>query len=130
LTAKDNAPNNSGDAVVKMSISNRGRSSIASDTTPLGRYKKGVADAIGSRWYYVDEKLGSMSVGSVEVNFKINSSGKVTNLHIVKITTANESFAEGCIRSINDAKLPPIPPALLESKGKDGIEISYSFTVY
>jgi hypothetical protein len=31
-------------------ISNRGRSSVAAEATPIGRYKMAVADAIGSRW--------------------------------------------------------------------------------
>ena len=31
--------------------------SVEAEATPIGRYKKAVADAIGSRWYYyVDEK--------------------------------------------------------------------------
>ncbi len=33
-------------------ITNRGRASVDAIGTPLGRYKKAISDAIGSRWYY------------------------------------------------------------------------------
>ncbi|MCE9543458.1 MAG: hypothetical protein K8R38_08090, partial [Verrucomicrobia bacterium] len=52
--------------VIRGNISNRGRSSVAAEATPIGRYKKAVADAIGSRWYYyVNERMGLLSIGTV-----------------------------------------------------------------
>jgi len=116
--------------VIKGNISNRGRSSVAAEATPIGRYKKSVADAIGSRWYYyVDERMGLLSIGSVDVNFKVTASGKVTGLHVVR-SNGNQSLTDCSLRSIMDAKLPPIPPDVAPTLQNGCLEIDYSFTIY
>jgi len=116
--------------VIRGNISNRGRSSVAAEATPLGRYRKGVADAIGSRWYYyVDERMGLLSIGTVDVSFKVSVSGKVSKLHVVS-SNGNESLTDCSLRSIMDAKLPPIPPDVARTLQNGVLEIDYSFTVY
>jgi outer membrane biosynthesis protein TonB len=116
--------------VIRGNISNRGRSSVAAEATPLGRYRKGVADAIGSRWYYyVDERMGLLSIGTVDVSFKVSASGKVSKLHVVS-SNGNESLTDCSLRSIMDAKLPPIPPDVARTLQNGVLEIDYSFTVY
>lgn len=111
-------------------ISNRGKSSVAADATPIGRYKKAVADAIGSRWYYyVNEQMGLLSVvGSVTISFKVNASGKVTDLRVV--SSSNESLKYCSIRSINDARFPPIPPEVVRTLQNGSLDIDFSFTIY
>ena len=137
---QSSAPGSSGSAkgyqpetrqtVIRGNISNRGRSSVAAEQTPLGRYRKGVADAIGSRWYYyVDERMGLLSIGTVDVSFKVNSTGKVSGLHVVS-SNGNESLTDCSLRSIIDAKLPPIPPDVARTLQNGVLEIDYSFTVY
>ena len=116
--------------VIRGTISNRGRSSVAAEATPIGRYKKAVADAIGSRWYYyVDERMGLLSIGTVDVNFKVTASGKVTGLRVVR-SNGNESLTDCSLRSIMDAKLPPIPPDVVPTIQNGCLEIDYSFTIY
>ncbi|MEI6322233.1 MAG: energy transducer TonB [bacterium] len=116
--------------VISGSISNRGRSSVAAEATPLGRYKKKVTDAIGSRWYYyVNERMGLLSIGTVNVSFKVTSSGKVSGLHVVS-SNSNESLTDCSLRSIMDAKLPPIPPDVAATLQNGSLEIDYSFTIY
>jgi TonB family protein len=116
--------------VIHGNISNRGRSSVAAEATPLGRYRKGVSDAIGSRWYYyVDERMGILSIGTVDVSFKVTASGKVSGLHVVS-SNGNESLTDCSLRSIMDAKLPPIPPDVVRTLQNGVLEIDYSFTVY
>jgi outer membrane biosynthesis protein TonB len=116
--------------VIRGNISNRGRSSVAAEATPIGRYKKAVADAIGSRWYYyVDERMGLLSIGTVDVAFKVTSSGKVSGLHVVR-SNGNESLTDCSLRSIMDAKLPPIPPDVVPMLQNGCLEIDYSFTIY
>jgi len=116
--------------VIHGNISNRGRSSVAAEATPLGRYRKGVSDAIGSRWYYyVDERMGVLSIGTVDVSFKVTASGKVSGLHVVS-SNGNESLTDCSLRSIMDAKLPPIPPDVARTLQNGVLEIDYSFTVY
>jgi TonB family protein len=135
-TAKNNASNDTGNGIVKMNMSNRGSSSVDSEATPFGRYKKAVADVIGSRWYYYTaERMGALSKGTVSVGFKVTPAGKVSKLHVIS-SNGNEALTDCALRSIMDAKLPRIPMELLESKGNDGIEFSgginidYDFTVY
>jgi outer membrane biosynthesis protein TonB len=116
--------------VIKGNISNRGRSSVAAEATPLGRYRKGVADAIGSRWYYyVDERMGLLSIGTVDVSFKVTASGKVSGLHVIS-SNGNESLTDCSLRSIMDAKIPPIPSDVARTLQNGVLEIDYSFTVY
>ena len=116
--------------VIHGNISNRGRSSVAAEATPLGRYRKGVADAIGSRWYYyVDERMGLLSMGTVDVSFKVTANGTVSGLHVIS-SNGNESLTDCSLRSIMDAKLPPIPPDVARTLQNGVLEIDYSFTVY
>ncbi len=116
--------------VISGSISNRGRSSVAAEATPLGRYKKAVSTAIGSRWYYyVNERMGLLSIGTVSVTFKVTASGKVTGLRVLS-SNSNESLTDCSLRSIMDAKIPPIPPEVAATLQNGSLEIDYSFTIY
>lgn len=116
--------------VIHGNISNRGPSSVAAEATPLGRYKKAAADAIGSRWYYyVNERMGLLSVGTVSVSFKVSASGKVTGLRVLS-NNSNQSLTDCSVRSIMDAKLPPIPPEVAATLQNGTLEIDYSFTIY
>ena len=116
--------------VISGSISNRGHSSVAAEATPLGRYKKSVSTAIGSRWYYyVNERMGLLSIGTVSVTFKVTASGKVTDLRVVS-SNSNESLTDCSLRSIMDAKIPPIPPEVAATLQNGSLEIDYSFTIY
>jgi len=116
--------------VIRGNISNRSRSSVAAEATPIGRYKKAVADAIGSRWYYyVEERMGLLSIGTVDVSFKVGPGGKVMGLHVVR-SNSNQSLTDCSLRSIMDAKLPPIPPDVAATLQDGCLEIDYSFTIY
>ena len=116
--------------VISGNISNRGPSSVAAEATPIGRYKKQVATHIGSRWYkYIDERMGLISIGTVSVTFKVTASGKVIGLHVVS-SNGNESLTDCSLRSIMDAKLPPIPPEVVPTLQNGCLEIDYSFTIY
>jgi TonB family protein len=89
-----------------------------------------MADAIGSRWYYyVNERMGLLSFGTVNVSFKITSSGKVTGIHVVS-SNSNQSLTDCSLRSIMEAKLPPIPPEVVKTLQDGSLEIEYSFSIY
>lgn len=115
---------------IQGSVSNRGRSAVDAISTPLGRYRKAVADAIGSRWYYyVNQRIDLITVGAVHIKFFIDREGKVQNLRILS-NSSNETFANYCVQSVTEAKVPGIPPDLV-SKLEDGrLEIQYTFTIY
>ncbi len=110
-------------------ISNRGKASVEAAATPLGRYKKMISDAIGSRWYYyVNEQLGLLNIGTVSVRFVVLPDGKVRNVEVLS-NTSNESFASVSVSAIMDAEIPPIPPDVAKILDNSRIEIDYSFTI-
>lgn len=110
-------------------INNRGRSSVAAAGTPLGRYKKELSDAIGSRWYfYVSDQLALLSVGTLTIRFTVLENGRVTGVQVLS-NSSNESFASVSIRSILEADIPPIPPEVLEFLENQRIEVDYTFSI-
>ena len=73
--------------------------------------------------------MGFLSIGNVDVSFKVNSNGKVSGLHIISVN-GNQSLTECSLRSIMDAKLPPIPSDVVATLQDGVLEIDYSFTIY
>jgi len=115
---------------IEGSISNRGRRSANTVATPLGKYKKQVHDAIGSRWqYYVDSHRDVVALGSARVSFLVDSAGRVHDVR-VENNTSNQSFADICESAIREAELPE-PPADPIAPMRDGyLPFSFSFTLY
>lgn len=112
-------------------ISNRGISSVNAFGTPLGRYEKVMKDAIGSRWYaYMEQRKEMANVGTLQVHFFIDRTGRVKNLKVIQ-NTSNETFANICLQAILEAKLPPIPDDLAASLPPEGLEIEgMNFIIY
>jgi len=111
-------------------ISNtRSRASVEARSTPLGRYKKQVADAIGSRWYYhVNSQMGLLNIGTVEVRFQVLPDGSVKAPRVLT-NSSNESFASVSLAAVIQAEIPPIPPELVALLENGRLEIDYSFTI-
>jgi len=111
-------------------ISNHGIASVNALGTPLGRYQKIVGDAIGSRWYgLVDQNRDRVNVGTVHVEFVVDRSGRITKLRILE-NSADESFSNLCLQSVQDAQLPPIPDELAATLPSDGLPADMRFTIY
>ena len=112
-------------------ITNRGISSVNALGTPLGRYEKILKDSIGSRWYtYVDQKRDLISIGTLQLRFYVDRSGRVKNLKITE-NTSNESFANVCLQSVLEAQLPPIPDDVADTLPPEGLQVDgFSFTIY
>ena len=114
---------------IKGSISNRGKASVDAAATPLGRYKKMVSDAIGSRWYYyVNDQIGLLNIGTVEIRFIVSSNGKAGGIKVLS-NTSNESFASVSVNSIIEAEIPPIPDEVAKLLVNGRLEIDYTFTI-
>jgi TonB family protein len=114
---------------IRGNISNRGRSAVSATATPLGRYKKMLSDAIGSRWYYyVSDNIALLNVGTVEIRFVVRETGKVEKVEVLR-NSSNESFAACSVRAIMEAEIPPIPKELVPMLESGRIEIDYSFTI-
>ena len=112
------------------SITNRGTSSVNAIGTPLGRYQKILFDSIGSHWYaYVEEKADLVKLGTTRVSFAVDRSGRVKNLKVMS-NDSNEAFANVCLQSILDAKLPPIPEDVANTLPPEGLESEISFTTF
>jgi outer membrane biosynthesis protein TonB len=111
-------------------ITNRGTSSVNAVGTPLGRYQKIYIDAIGSHWYaYMEQKADLVSLGTARIMFAIDRSGRVKNLKVIS-NDANEAFANVCLQSILDAKLPPIPEDAASALPPEGLEAEIAFTTF
>lgn len=111
-------------------ITNRGPSSVNAVGTPLGRYQKQVSDAIGSRWYYyMKNKIDLVSVGTAHIGAEIDEEGHVQHLQVLS-NNANEAFANICLQSFLEAKLPPIPPDLVGALPGGRMPVDFYFTTY
>jgi outer membrane biosynthesis protein TonB len=112
-------------------ITNRGISSVNALGTPLGRYEKILKDSIGSRWYaYVDQKRDLINIGTLQLRFYVDRSGRVKNLKITE-NTSNESFANICLQSVLESQLPPIPDDLANTLPSEGLEVEgMNFIIY
>ena len=111
------------------SIDSAGRSSVASLSTPLGRYRKAISDAVGSSWYYyIGSRLDMFSYGTVTVLFNIDKTGKARRPRVLS-NTSNESFEIVTVESILAAEIPPIPPDVLPALEGGQIEIDFSFSI-
>jgi TonB family protein len=115
---------------IKGRITDRGRSAVNAVGTPLGRYQKTISDAIGSRWYYyMKSKIDLVSVGTAVISAEVDESGRVTNLRVVS-NSANESFANICLQSFQEAKIAPIPPELIPTLPDGRLQLEFTFTTY
>ena len=111
-------------------LTNRGPSSVNAVGTPLGRYQKTVSDAIGSRWYYyMSKKMDLVSIGTVNIQAEVDTQGRVQKLRIIS-NTANEAFANICLQSFQEARIPPIPPDLIATLPEGGMPVDFTFISY
>ena len=78
----------------------------------MGRYKKTLQDAIGSRWFlYMDKQRGLVPFGSVRLSFVVTADGKVHNVRVVEGSN-NGTLATISISAVTEASIPPMPPEL------------------
>jgi len=111
-------------------ITNRGISAVNAVGTPRGRYEKAMYDAVGSRWYFYMQQRGELaSLGTARVSFVIDRNGHVQNLKIIS-NDSNESFANVCLQSIMEIKLPPIPEDVASTLPPEGLDEVISFTMF
>ena len=98
----------------------------------MGRYKKSVYDAVGSRWYrYTEQKTSVIAPGSVRVSFSIDEKGKPVDVKS-EGNTSNPSFADLCEQAVREADIAPPPGDLMEPllDGKLDFTITFSFHTF
>jgi TonB family protein len=90
-----------------------GEDGVDSVATPLGRYKKTVSSAVGSRWnYYIQKRMSLLQTGKVTVIFTLDARGKVRGFRVEDNTSnaAHAALIEQCVR---EAEFDPPPPEAL-----------------
>jgi len=114
--------------LIRGNISNRGISSVNALGTPLGRYKKYILDAIGSRWYgSFETNMDQFTIGNFRVVFWVDRDGKIRKWKPLE-KTSNELFANYCLRCIQDAKIPAMSEDVAATVPPDGLEEEIIFT--
>jgi hypothetical protein len=115
---------------IESSISNRGKSAVDAIATPMGKYRKQVNDAIGSRWYYyIRDKMDLLAYGSVRISYVIDAQGHIGRTR-VESNTSNQSLADVSLRSLQDAEIPPPPRDPSSAASQEPIECTLTFTYY
>ena len=115
---------------IEGNISNRGKKSIDAIGTPMGRYRKQVSDAIGSRWYYyIKPKMDLLAFGSVRISFVIDPQGHVSRVK-VESNSSNQSLADVSMSAVRDAEIGPPPIEPSASVSHEPLEWSLTFTYY
>ena len=110
-------------------VSSKGKASLEANATPLGRYKKQISDAIGSRWYYyVNSQMGLLNIGTVDIRFTVTPEGKIKSPEVLS-NSSNESFASVSLASVVQAQIPPMPPEVAKLIENGRLEIDFSFTI-
>ena len=87
-----------------------GEDGVDSVATPLGRYKKAVSAAVGSRWnYYIQQRMSLLQTGKVTVIFSLDARGKVRSFRIEENTSnrAHATLIEQCVREAEFDSPPP-----------------------
>ena len=116
--------------IIRGGINNRGRSAVNAVGTPLGRYRKQLEDAIGSRWYYfINARRDLATIGTTVIRFEIDADGSVRNMSVAENTTS-ESTASIALRSIQETKFPPIPDDLLPTLPEGHFTMEETFTIF
>ena len=97
-------------------IAERGpEASVDAEATPEGRYAKIIHDRVGLVWNRKMSTIrGLTGVGTVEVEFDIDTQGRISNVQLVDPGKANPILEDVCLSSIIAAKLPPPPQEMLD----------------
>ena len=100
---------------------------IPPPSTPLGIYKKTVADEIGKSWYSrVQRRMDYFGIGDARVSFLIDKKGQIEKLRLCS-NTSNSIFASLCMTCVSETKLSPPPSGLFQTLKDEKLEITFNF---
>ncbi len=92
-----------------------GEDGVDSVATPLGRYKKAVSSAVGSRWnFYIHKQMSLLQTGKITVIFSLDSRGKVRGFRVDE-NTSNSAHARLIEQCVREAEFDPPPPEALRN---------------
>ena len=95
----------------------------------MGRSKKIFLETISSKWHAARQQVQDMfQIGSLHVVFWLDRNGKVRDLKVFD-NTNNEAFANYCIQSVREAKIPPMPDDLAATLPPEGLLTDQGFAL-
>jgi outer membrane biosynthesis protein TonB len=109
-------------------ISKRGKSSIDSKSTELGRYWDQVSKEIETVWQ--KEALANREFnmpGSLRMSFVIAPSGDVSHIRITSRAGASSIQQSYTVKAIRNASIPKMPPVLVKELFEEPIEMQITF---
>lgn len=111
------------------SISRSGRvSSLDTEATPLGKYKKSVHNSIAKEWYRrIGQNPDLIKPGALQVRWYVYDTGKVRGINILRELQGSEIQKGITIQSISTAKIPQMPVSLRQDLNGDPVEITITF---
>lgn len=111
-------------------ISQIGETGVSSADTPTGRYTKAVNRQVEVLWrQYMRSKQDFAGYSTIRVTYSINAAGEVSDLQILG-NDASAVITDATLNAILNAKIPPIPPDVLEVLENGLLHINASFTLY
>jgi len=103
------------------------KKSVPPPSTPLGKYKKTVADEIGKSWYSrVKQRPDYYGIGNTRVSFFIDKKGQIEKLRLCS-NTSNSLFASLCMACVSETKISPPPSGLFQTLKDEKLEITFNF---
>jgi hypothetical protein len=105
-----------------------GVSSLDTEATPLGKYKKSVHNSIAKEWYRrIGQNPDLIKPGALQVRWYVYDTGKVRGINILRELQGSEIQKGITIQSISTAKIPKMPASLKQDLSGDPIEITITF---
>ena len=83
--------------------------------TPLQAYENEVHSRMNTTWSRLaSQNYRQLSVGKAKVRFDVAPDGRVYNFKLVS-NSGNRALAEIVTRTVQETRIPPIPPAALSA---------------
>lgn len=116
---------------IEGTLNQRGKASLEVEDTPLGRYMKVVSRVIERDWQSACRRHRDVATpGFLRVNFTIAADGRVTAARKVDARDGGEASLWFTLNAVKGAKLPPIPPEVVEMLEDGRLEINFNFLFF
>lgn len=108
---------------------NRGPGAIETLATPAGRYTRQVTAMIKFIWSRANESRADMTYGAAVIHCTIDRDGLVIAPRIVS-NTADPMYASVALQAVVVARLPAMPPDVVEELGGKRLPIDITFVSF
>ena len=97
--------------------------------TPLKVYEKEVITRMNAVWSRLSSQyMDQLALGTVKILCRVQPDGRVSNLRIVS-NPGNEALSEVARRTVQQTKIPPIPPTALAELPDGYMPFDFTFIV-